>query len=67
MYGSSSSYSVSSIVHQRTLKSDHTQGITFKWQGTGGREPRRTGAGRVRETGEERAGSEREIQKGKLS
>ena len=42
--------------------------------GQGGRDPRRTGAGRVRETGEDRAGggistmagSRREIQKGKL-
>ena len=46
-----------------------------KWRGTGGREPGRTGAGGVRETGEERAGSGismmagsgREIPKGKLS
>ena len=44
------------------------------WGGDSGREPERTGAGRVRETGEERAGSgistmmgsQRQIQKGKF-
>ena len=37
------------------------------WRGTGGESPGEQGAGGVRETGEERTGSGREIQKGKLS
>ena len=40
---------------------------SYSGGGQGGGSPRKQGAGGVRETGEERAGSGREIQKGKVS
>ena len=38
----------------------------LKWRGTGGASPGEQEVGGVREMGEERAGSRREIQRGKL-
>ena len=39
--------------------------MMIKWRGQGGGNPGEQGAGGVRQTGEERAGSRREIQKGR--